>query len=286
MAMNPKLLRPRQTGLHPEAQVWRNAVIANGGTVSGSTLAAVSRFCLAIDAAGIRNRFYRLNLFCGTGLEACLVPLYRGPSLVGTQYGGTTDTNNGPFVSGDYVETGASGGLLGNGSTKYLNTGFSAANLNRSSTHLGVYGTALNDGGASFASLAGARDSSANNLIQLDGKRSGAANTYFSGASNAVSVSGSPVASSGHVLGVSASATDLRVYVAGNSTGSTTTDRTSGTLVAQSVYIFANNFHGSPFDRSGMRCRAYSFGVGMTASQVSAFYNAMQAFQTSLGRNV
>lgn len=71
MPMSPRLLRPRAGGgFHPEAQDWRNRVITNGGTVSGSTLTAVSNFCRSIDAAGLRDRFYRLNLFCGTGLSA------------------------------------------------------------------------------------------------------------------------------------------------------------------------------------------------------------------------
>jgi hypothetical protein len=60
-----------------DAQSWINRVYGNGGTVSNSTAAAVNAFCDAIDAAGIRDRFYRLNLFCGTGLPACLVPLYQ-----------------------------------------------------------------------------------------------------------------------------------------------------------------------------------------------------------------
>jgi len=282
MPMSARLLRPRASGVHPEAAAWRSAVVANGGTVSASTLTAVSKFCGSIDAAGIRDRFVRLNLICGDSLSAALVPLFRGQSRTGTQLGNATDTNNN-FVSGDYTQA---TGLQGNGSTKYLDTGVSASNLNRNSTHLGVYGTNLNDASAGFGSLAGARDAGANNLLQLDGKRSVAANAYFSSAANNVFVTGSPVASSGHVIGVSSSATDLSVYVAGSSTGITTTDRTSGTLVAQPIYIFANNFNGSPSDRSGMRCRAYSFGIGMTAAQVLAFYNAVQTFQTSLGRNV
>ena len=282
MAMNQKLLRPRASGVHPEAAAWRTAVIANGGTVSGGTLNAVSKFCADIDAAGIRDRFLRANLVCGDSLLAALVPLYRGQSSTGTQLGNTTDTNNN-FVSGDYT---LATGLQGNGSTKYLITGVNASNLNRNSTHLGVYGTNLNDASTSYGSLAGARDGSALNLIQLDGKNTVAANRYFSGALNSVVVAGSPAATSGHVIGVSVSSTDLSMYVAGSSTGLTATDRTSGTLVAQPIYIFANNFNGSPSDRSGMRCRAYSFGIGMTAAQVLKFYNALQTFQTSLGRNV
>ena len=282
MAMNQKLLRPKASGVHPEAAAWKTAVIANGGTVSGGTLNAVSKFCADIDAAGIRDRFLRANLVCGDSLLAALVPLYRGQSRTGTQLGNTTDTNNN-FVSGDYTQA---TGLQGNGSTKYLITGVNASNLNRNSTHLGVYGTNLNDASTGFGSLAGARDGSALNLIQLDGKNTVAANRYFSGALNSVVVVGSPAATSGHVIGVSVSSTDLSMYVAGSSTGLTATDRTSGTLVAQPIYIFANNFNGSPSDQSGMRCRAYSFGIGMTAAQVLKFYNALQTFQTSLGRNL
>ena len=130
----------RRASLHPEAADWVARVVSNGGTVSASTAAAVNTFCRAIDAAGIRDKFYRLNLFCGgtsgtaVGLNSALVPLYRGPSLGGTQYGGTTDTNTGnTFQVGDYAETGAGGGLTG-GSTKYLTTGLLTSALPAIST--------------------------------------------------------------------------------------------------------------------------------------------------------
>ena len=141
MPMNNRILRPLASGVHPDAAAWRSAVVANGGSVSASTMRAVSTFCAAIDAAGIRDRFYRLNLFCGNSdasLNAVRTPLYRGPSLVGTQYGGTTDTNNN-FVAGDYAETGASGGLTGNGTSKSLNTGIAQSTLSASSRHLAAY---------------------------------------------------------------------------------------------------------------------------------------------------
>ena len=83
MSMSPRLLRPRQT-LHPEAASWASRVVANGGTVSG-TISAVDKFCKAIASAGIRDRFSRMGIFAGSNLNAALVPLYRGPSLGGTQ---------------------------------------------------------------------------------------------------------------------------------------------------------------------------------------------------------
>ena len=60
-----------------EAQDWINRVYANGGTVSATTANAVNTFCEDINAAGIRDKFYRLNLFAGDNLSAALVPLYR-----------------------------------------------------------------------------------------------------------------------------------------------------------------------------------------------------------------
>jgi hypothetical protein len=269
-----------------DAQDWVNRVYANGGTVSSATAAAVNQFCTDIENApggSIRDRFLRLNLFAGTGLNAALVPLYRAASLGDTQLGNTTDTNvGGLFVSGDYSEA---TGLQG-ASGKYLNTGFLASTLNRSNTHISIYGTSLTTAPGSFGSLIGARNASAGDIIQFDGKRSVASNTYFSHSGPSLSAEGSPVASSGHLMGVSRTSTDLKVYSNGTSTGSQTSDRTSGTLVNIAMFVFANNFNGTASDISGMLCRQYSIGLGMTAAQVGSYYSAVQAFQTALGRNV
>lgn len=74
-------LAPQVSNL--DAQDWVHRVYANGGTVTPSTAAAVNTFCNAIDAAGIRSRFFRLNPYCGTlgssiQSSGVVVPLYRG----------------------------------------------------------------------------------------------------------------------------------------------------------------------------------------------------------------
>src|SRR5688500_6622197 len=43
------------------------------------------------------------------------------------------------FVAGDYNETGANGGLLADGTTKYLNTGFNAQTYLPDNAHLSFY---------------------------------------------------------------------------------------------------------------------------------------------------
>lgn len=276
MPMNNRLLRPRQT-THPEAAAWKSAVVANGGTVSGTTFSAVDKFCKAIASAGIRDRFYRLNLFCGTGLNACLVPLYRGPSLGGTQYGNTTDTNVGPFVSGDYVETGASGGLKPNGSTKYLDTGFLANALTQSGRHLSVYTdmatSALNrfwfgvDNVGCGSNAYWAIGSSSTSQAQVRSGIPGAVSFSATGKSH-VLLTGNGNATA-YVNGVSAA----------------TVTGTAFTAPSQAVYIGALNRCNAAADFGSSRFAAYSIGDSMTDAQAAAYYTAMQAFQTALGRN-
>jgi hypothetical protein len=284
MAMSPRLLRPRST-LHPDAASWAARVVANGGTV-GTSLAAVSKFCSAIASAGIRDHFYRLNLFCGSNLNAALVPLYRGPSLGGTQYGNATDTNNAFVgVGTDYAETGATGGLTGNGTTKYLNTGFNvdqlpgAANCHLSSfitgtqdiasarTLLGVLFNGVTDRYRLFLQLFGS--TAPNYGIQTE---LGKANSAF--ANNRTNTNG------GLILASRTSTTLLTLYDDAVSIG-TSEVNTAETTGASPFFVFARN---GPTEYYNGRMAAYSIGAGMTAAQVTAYNTAMQAFQSAMGR--
>ena len=141
--MNSKTTKPRT--FHHEALAWRTAVQNNGGTVRATTLRAVSNFCTAINDAGIRDKFLRLNLVCGNSLAAARVPLYRGASATGTQYGSAVDTNIGPFTSADYSEA---TGLQGNDTNKVLDTTITIGTLKTfgmsiNSYHLSVYNRSL-----------------------------------------------------------------------------------------------------------------------------------------------
>jgi hypothetical protein len=287
MPMNNRLLRPRQT-THPEAAAWKSAVVANGGTVSGTTFSAVDKFCKAIDAAGIRDRFYRLNLFAGTGLNACLVPLYRGPSLGGTQYGNTADTNNGPFASGDYAETGASGGLLGNGISKYLFTGLTTSALPQIATgHLSVYAATYPTANI-FGLLTSWGIGFGNPLYVLEANRNGTGQLLQSWGNNFPGVNIASGAGTGLLMTSRETGTSLKAYRNGSQIGSTST--TSITPAANNgggFGVFANApAAGTAANYFPGRLNGYSIGAGMTDAQAAAFNTAMQAFQTALGRNV
>jgi hypothetical protein len=283
MPMNPRLLRPTST-THPEAQVWRNAVIANGGSVSGSTLNAVSKFCRDIDAAGIRDRFYRLNLFCGNSdasLNAVRTPLYRGTSRTGTQYGNALDTNNN-FVQADYNETGASGGLIGNTTTKYLNTGLAPDALPQvTAGHLSFWTS-----GGSVSSVKrpiGTSVTLAAERFFLDRRPVGNGGDLIQWGSLA-SGNNTDDATAGFFSGSRLSATDLRFYKNGAQIGSTQTGSATMTAHDRPFFVFAGNDNGSPSVYYERRMTAYSIGDGMTAAQMLSFYNALNTFMVALSR--
>ena len=259
-----------------DAADWTRRVQANGGAVSTSTANAVTDFCNAIDAAGIRDRFYRLNLFCGTGgLNACLVPLYRGPSLSGTQYGNATDTNVGPFSSGDYVETGAGGGLQGNGSNKRLDTGISGSELSPGNRHLSAYEIVNATSNYSPALVSGNAIPTMHGLGPWTAADSFAYRTFNSVPGNITAAK-----NTGYWLGNDTSTTASVLYRNGSSVASATGQDAGGS--GNTEY----SIFGRPGEFSEARIGGYTIGVSITAEQVLSLYNAMQVFQTALGRNV
>ena len=54
----------------------------------------------------------------------------------------------------------------------------------------------------------------------------------------------------------------------------------------RAVYIGAGNINGSASNFSSRECAFASIGEGLTDIEASDFYDAVQAFQTTLSRNV
>ena len=291
MAMNNKTMRTRT--FHPEATAWRKAVIANSGTVSATTMRAVSNFCTAINAAGIRSKFLRLNLVCGNNLAAARTPLYRGASATGTQYGSAADTNIGPLTSADYSEA---TGLQGNGSTKALDCTITIGTLKTFGTdydnvHLSVYNRSVSGVfGPSFGAFdyngsydsngVGINSSSQSNYVALTGPDfiSGA---LYPGDHDMVATS---FARGFHLAEFTAAAAGFYGINGVDVTGAIT-DLFSFSFQPNDLtpLYFLGDFSGY----SSQLLSAYSCGLPLTsAANRLAFATAMTAFQTALRRNV
>lgn len=280
MPITVRMIRPSAAGVHPEAASWATRVAANGGSVSGATLNAVSRFCRDIDAAGIRSRFYRLNLFCGNNLEAALVPLYRGESISAAVRGNATDTNTN-FVSGDYSETSSGGGIVGNGTTKHLDTGLTASSL-PDECHASVWLSAQNSSVGTQLYLSSDNFNDAGYYVFGWGRFANAG--LFRIFSSDI-VTTDNVSTGKHWLGTakkSGGSNTATVYRNGSQRQQGTSS--SMTVGAQSLFVFAGNRKGTATDRTVDRLGAYSLGQTMTSSQASSFYTAINTFMGAIGR--
>ncbi len=274
--------------IHHEAIDWAHRVSTNGGTISTTVLRAVSDFCAAIDRESLRSFMHRVNLFCGGNLSGCLVPLYVSTSLGGSVLGNSTDTNIN-FVSADFQETGASGGLKGNGTSKYLNTGFTPALFaSTDSVHLSYSATSLETAHTNNPCAIGTYNGTDPTLYDLSvsfnilGGNSRCAR--LSTQSGIVRVSAIARGSTeSHLIGTRTASNAAALYGAGVSLATSTTSVTSGTST-RPFYVFAENSTGTTTAFTSGRLRMYSIGSGLTATQAAAFSAAVAAFNTALGR--
>lgn len=255
-----------------DARLWIDNVYNNGGTVSTTTANAVNDFCNAIDAAGIRDRLLRLNLFCGSNLAAALVPLYRGTSLGGTQFGNATDLNTN-FVSADYSEA---TGILNATGTKFLSTGVTSSQLPSASGHVAW----------SFS----------NNSLQQTGFAWGVNHTAtlrtFNFVNNALSQNVEVGSSAGGGAGIfntsiygrwlgSRTSTSLQSFYRNGAVAASDATARGATTGGTDQFLVFRSAGGSG-SRFGLNY--YGFGESMTAAQAAAFDAAIAAFLTAIGR--
>jgi len=254
---------------------WVSRVEANGGSVSASTKNAANTFMLAIKAANIRSKIYRLNLYAGTGLAACLTPLIKDI--------GSASETNANFVSGDYSE---STGLTGDGASKWISTGATLADLYNidATNHAMSYGLYVRTA-SNFSSLnMGTYDGT--NFSYLSVANLG--NSYYSMTDNGAGIG--PVSDSngnGFYLGVRLSTTSMKLYKNGSQLATTVTP---GSLTSSAIVIYVNtvnNNNGGGGVAPDNRAHAgYQLSTDFDATQQANLYNAWQAFQTTLGRQV
>jgi len=268
--------------IHHEALDWATRASANGGIVSTTVLRAVSDFCAAADRGAFRSAIYRLNLFCGGNLSGALVPLYRGPAFGGTNYGNATDTNVN-FVSGDFAETGSTGGLKGNGTNKYLDAGLTLANIGSVlNLHASASGSSLETGAStSRATLVGVYTNSATNAAIIWARDS--AGTGRGGyAGNFNGIYGTSTATESHIIFSRSSATLAALYQGGSAVASDATSASSSNGTASfCVFALGGGLAGT---YTAARMRSYSIGTSVNATQAAAFSAAVIAFNTALGR--
>jgi len=256
----------------PETQDYAQRVTASGGTLSNAALNTTDQFVRGLFEAGLWHKLIEIGIFAGDNLNAAIVKLKYRP-------GGAGSLINNGFVPGDYAETGANGGLLGNGSGKYLNTQ-SAPN------HLGATGHASFYLREPFASGEWRAMISTQDAADTFGLRRGllaTQNTGLWGKTAAATEAAAPVA--GFYIANRQSANLLQLFRNGQLLASDSATVTVN-CHSQPFFLFAHNNNGAAGEYLNRRACFYSLGAGLNNAEAALLYGAVQAFQNGLNRQV
>jgi hypothetical protein len=245
-----------------DAQAFFDRVTTAGGSLSATEKQAVNQLVLDLKANSLWTPLKAIYPMVGASAAACAQNL-KSSSFTGT------------FTSG---WTFASTGVTPNGTSAYFNTGLQpSTQLTLNSSHLSFYSrTNSNATEVEIGSESGANGS----LIEI--RTAGV--TYYR------------INSAGTYITYADS--DSRAFYISNRTASNvingwrnSTKVATGTVSSlglpnQNAYIGSWNTNGIAQFFSTKECAFASIGDGLTDTEASNFYTAVQAMQVSLSRNV
>jgi hypothetical protein len=252
--------------------------ISLGGTISDSSLSASDALIKTLINAGLleiledhrstaSSKIHEIYSFQGDFAAFRAKLIYRNVGFL----------INHNFVIDDFAEN---AGLAGDGSTKYLATGYvpsTAAVLN--STSMGVWNQS--DGAGGGVHLGGITGANTIRIALLapfvDGKAYSDISDATHGRVSATLaspyqfVSSSRLNASSHIL-----------YRNGSAFAENATN--GGSLPSHELYMFALNGNGGDTSHVSHRLSFAFIGLGLTAPEMATLYNAILVFQQAMGR--
>jgi len=263
-------------GLDPDTILWRDAVMANSGTVSTSSISSFDNFFKGLKADALWPKIVDMGAFVGVdNLNAAMVKLKTAPSTPRILV-------NNNFVGPDYTATGASAGLLGNGINKHLNSNVPTNTLAAGNRHFGVYITDY--GSVSTETIIGSNPGRTYaNFTAIAKQSSGYTNLYLSGEPI---YQGSIIlgAANQHIIAISGSPTQIKGFSNGVLIDTDTIP--AATLNADAIFIFAQSRGVSAADRSNSRLSMYHMGLNFTDTEVDLFSTRVNTLMTAFGANI
>lgn len=261
----------------PDAQAFFDRVTTAGGTLSATEKTAVNQLVLDMKSSSIWSKMKAIYPMVGASSDACK------QNLINSSYTGS-------FTSG---WTFASTGATPNGINAYMNTNLvPSADLTLNSIGLSVYSRTNTGGTVQKAEIACAFGGSYLPLIQLAVKRyeNGGINQYvnqlysYNDGEGRVYVTNTD--SRGFYTTSRTSPSLNKSYKNGIIVGSNT-DVISQTQPSVPLYISALNANNTTVqDYSDRELAFVSIGDGLTDTDASSLYTMVQAFQTTLSRQV
>ena len=260
-------------GFDPDAQAFFDRVTIAGGTLTTTEKNATNQLVLDMKSAGIWSAMKAVYPMVGASAAACAQNL-KSSSFTGT------------FTSG---WTFASTGVTPNGFSAYMNTGLNIGTvLTQTNSHASFYSRSSSDT-SGFPTVIGAYgNTSYTTAIDLHIRRPAPGDIGGGqlGSFTISSVSFTETDARKFAILSRTSATSLKYYTTGVLRATNTTSDTTG-FGSVTAYIGAGNYvTGVAQNFSVLQCAFASLGDGLTDTQASNFYTAVQAFQTTLSRQV
>lgn len=258
-------------GFDSDALAFFNRVTAAGGSLTTTEKVATNQLVIDLKGYSIWSKMKAIYPMVGASAAACAQNL-KSSSFTGT------------FTSG---WTFASTGVTPNGTSAYMNTGLSpTVTLTNYSGHASVYNR-LNGGNSGFE--IGITNSSGgyNNEFLLATYRSNESISAFYDYTNfTAEVRISSSSGKGFFNNSITSQTSQKLYKNGSQIGVNTLVNTS-TPSNYPIYLGAvNNQNSGAVEYNSNQYAFASIGDGLTDTEASNFYTAVQAFQTTLSRQV
>lgn len=251
------------TGVDPDAASF----FTRAGITDPTQQNAINDLVIQLKNAGIWNSFVALYPFVG-GTAATHSHNLKSSSFQITWNGTVTHNAN---------------GVQGNGTTGYGDPGItpSTSGLLLNSTHGGCYINQV-ENTAKGAQFGGPSLGTLDQFFQLT-LQDGGANFFYDCYGTATGrVSGTAQTTTGFYVGSRTSSNASAIYRNGVSAASGA--GASETLCAGQIFILARNQGGTPGTFSDGRYALFTFGLGLSAAEMTAFNAAVQTFQTALSR--
>ena len=242
-------------------------VTAAGGTLTTTEKNATNQLVLDMKSAGIWSPMKAIYPMVGASAAACAQNL-KGSSFTGS------------FSSG---WTFASTGVTPNGTSAFMNT-FLVPNsqLTDNNLHISFYSRTQNTSTSGINM--GARLNGLYEMFLVLYSAAGTNKVFNNGTALTHAATSTNTNTLGLQIGSQTSTTSRKLYFAGTLLNTNTTSYYAITA-GVAIYIGAYST-GSAANFSPHQCALASIGDGLDDTQASNFYTAVQAFQTTLSRQV
>lgn len=249
-----------------DASSFISSVIANNGLLDSNSIDAIVTLVASLKSTGVWSKIKALYPFVGGTVGSC------AQNLVSSRYSGTF---NGSWSY-------SLNGVTGDRATTYMSTGIIPNSImSYTSQHYFIYIPVGIDGSSPYECLIGSVDGSSSGInfyLNAEGNGYLTVNEFVAG--NAFSAQSQNGAWMVNLL------SGTKTLYRNGSTIGTKTGVTPTNYTLPEIWIGARNTPDANKQWSNNEISCVSIGDGLTNGESIALYSAIQAFQTSLNREV